>query len=150
MPRKEYNFHYIYKTTNRLNGKYYIGMHSTNNINDGYIGSGDRLRRSIRKYGKENFKFEIIEFLPNRTTLKEREQELITEDLLNDKMCMNICFGGGGGYISPEMFAWLKAHYGLSAGLWAAASGMLAGGILTILIWRDAAPLKNKVQSSQS
>ena len=102
MPRKEYNFHYIYKTTNRLNGKYYVGMHSTNNINDGYIGSGDRLRRSIRKYGKENFKFEIIEFLPNRTTLRDRERELITEDLLNDKMCMNICFGGGGGYISPE------------------------------------------------
>jgi MFS family permease len=55
-----------------------------------------------------------------------------------------------GGYISPEMFAWLKSHYGLSAGLWAAGSGMLAGGILTILIWRDAAPLKNKLQSSQS
>jgi sugar phosphate permease len=55
-----------------------------------------------------------------------------------------------GGYISPEMFAWLKAHYGLSAGLWAAASGMLAGGILTILIWRDVPPGKNKFQSSQS
>ena len=93
MPRKEYNFHYIYKTTNRLNGKYYVGMHSTNNINDGYIGSGDRLRRSIRKYGKENFKFEIIEFLPNRTTLRDRERELITEDLLNDKTSICKMFG---------------------------------------------------------
>jgi group I intron endonuclease len=102
MPRKEYNFHYIYKTTNRLNGKYYVGMHSTNNINDGYIGSGDRLRKSIRKYGKENFKFEIVEYLPNRSSLKDREREMITEDLLNDKMCMNLCLGGSGGYISPE------------------------------------------------
>ena len=42
-----------------------------------------------------------------------------------------------GGYISPELFAWLKNHYGLSAGLWAAATGMLTGGLLTIFIWRD-------------
>ena len=37
-----------------LNGKYYVGKHSTNNLNDGYIGSGDRLRKSVKKYGKEN------------------------------------------------------------------------------------------------
>jgi len=102
MPRKEYKIHYIYKTTNLLNGKFYIGMHSTNNLNDGYIGSGERIRRSIKKYGKENFKFEILEFYPDRKTLKKRESELVNEDLLNDEMCMNLCFGGGGGYISPE------------------------------------------------
>ena len=102
MPRKQYQYHFIYKTTNLLNGKYYVGMHSTNNLNDGYIGSGDRLRKSIKKYGKENFKFEIIEFLPDRPSLIIRERELITEELLNDKMCMNMCFGGSGGYISPD------------------------------------------------
>ena len=36
-----------------LNGKYYVGKHSTNNLNDGYIGSCDRLRKSVKKYGKE-------------------------------------------------------------------------------------------------
>jgi hypothetical protein len=102
MPRKKYQLHYIYKTTNLLNGKFYIGMHSTNNINDGYIGSGERLRRGIRKYGKENFKFEILEFYPDRVSLKQREFELVNEELLNDKMCMNLCFGGGGGFISPQ------------------------------------------------
>ena len=102
MPRKEYKLHYIYKTTNLLNGKFYIGMHSTNNINDGYIGSGDRIRRSINKYGKENFKFEILEFYPDRVSLRQRESEIINEELLKNEMCMNLCFGGGGGYISPE------------------------------------------------
>ena len=57
MGRKPYKYHYLYKTTNMLNNKYYIGMHSTNNLEDGYIGSGDRIRRSLKKYGKENFNF---------------------------------------------------------------------------------------------
>lgn len=102
MPRKKHKYHYIYKTTNLINQKYYIGMHSTNDMNDGYIGSGDRLRRSIKKYGKDNFKCEIIEVLPNRDLLKKRERELINEELLDDFLCMNITYGGGGGFISKE------------------------------------------------
>ena len=102
MPRKQHKYHYIYKTTNIVNGKYYIGMHSTSNLEDGYIGSGDKIKRSIRKYGKENFNFNILEMLPDRHSLKEREKEIINENLLKDVNCMNIVFGGGGGYISPE------------------------------------------------
>ena len=102
MPRRQHKYHYIYKTINLINGKYYIGMHSTSDLNDGYIGSGDKIRKSIRKYGKENFKFEIVEMLPDRITLKKRESEIINEELLSDKMCMNLVYGGGGGYISSE------------------------------------------------
>ena len=74
MPRKQYTLHYIYKTTNLLNGKYYIGMHSTFNINDGYLGSGKRLWYSINKYGKQNHKIEIIEFCDNRDELKKKRR----------------------------------------------------------------------------
>jgi hypothetical protein len=98
MPRKEKEYHYIYKTTNLKTGKFYIGMHSTDNLNDGYLGSGKRLRRSIRKNGIENFKLEILEFRPNRSSLKVREKELVNEDLLKNQMCMNLQVGGGGGF----------------------------------------------------
>jgi group I intron endonuclease len=97
MARKEKKYHYIYKTTNLKNGKFYVGMHSTDNLNDGYLGSGTRLRRSIRKNGPENFKLEILEFLPNRSSLKARERELVNDDLLKESLCMNLQPGGGGG-----------------------------------------------------
>jgi hypothetical protein len=102
MGRKEKRHHFIYKTINLINKKYYIGMHSTNNLDDGYIGSGKKLWNSIKKYGKENFKCEILEFLETRKILKEREREIVNSELLNDSMCMNIQLGGGGGFINQE------------------------------------------------
>lgn len=93
-PRK---YHFIYKTTCKVNGKFYYGMHSTDNLDDGYVGSGTRLWHSIKKHGRENFSIEILEFLPDRESLKKREAELITEDLLRDPMCMNLALGGAGG-----------------------------------------------------
>lgn len=51
---------FIYKTTNIVNNKEYIGQHTTNNIDDQYIGSGFLLQKAVRKYGKEKFKREIL------------------------------------------------------------------------------------------
>jgi hypothetical protein len=102
--RKEKQHHYIYKTTNLKNGKFYVGMHSTDNLNDGYLGSGTRLRRSIRRNGIENFKIEYLEFFDNRTDLTNREKELVNEELLKDPMCMNLKPGGTGGLVD-EMHA---------------------------------------------
>ena len=102
MARKQKQYHFIYKTTNLVNEKYYIGMHSTNDLEDGYIGSGQRLWHSIRKYGRENFQMEILEFFPDRSSLKEREKELVNESLLHDPMCMNLALGGEGGFKGKE------------------------------------------------
>jgi len=96
--RKQKKYHYIYKTTNLKNGKFYVGMHSTDNLNDGYLGSGVRLKRSIRRNGIENFKIEYLEFFKNRNDLTNRESQLVNEDLLKDKMCMNLRTGGSGGF----------------------------------------------------
>jgi len=87
-------YHYLYKTTNLLNGKYYYGIHSTNNIEDNYLGSGKHIKYSIRKYGQENFKKEILEYFNTREELALAENLLITKDMLVNKQCMNIMYGG--------------------------------------------------------
>ena len=102
MARKEKRYNYIYKTTNLKNGKFYVGMHSTDNLNDNYLGSGDRLRRSIRRNGKDNLNLEILEFLPNRASLSLKEKQLVNESLLKEPMCMNLALGGQGGLTSIE------------------------------------------------
>lgn len=96
MPRKQYDYHFIYRTTNNVNNKFYIGMHSTSNLEDGYIGSGTRLWHSIKKHGKENFTCEILEFCTDRESLREREKAIVNIDLLEYPLCMNICKGGWG------------------------------------------------------
>jgi hypothetical protein len=87
-------YHYIYKIT-RDDGRYYIGMHSTDDLDDGYMGSGKKITRSIRKHGKERHKKEILELLPSRVDLRAREAELVNEQLLADPLCMNMAPGGG-------------------------------------------------------
>lgn len=98
MARKERKYHYIYKITCLKNGKYYIGMHSTDNLEDGYMGGGKRIKNSVKKHGKDAHRKEILEFFENREDLVNREIQLINEELLNDPMCMNIVLGGSGGW----------------------------------------------------
>lgn len=102
MPRKQKSIHYLYKTTCLVTGRYYIGMHSTNDLEDGYMGSGRRLRASIRKHGEENHKREILEFFETRELLIEAEKTAITDDMIGDPDCMNLMGGGTGGFISEE------------------------------------------------
>jgi hypothetical protein len=97
MPRKEKKFHFIYKTTNLLTGKYYIGMHSTDDLEDGYMGSGKRLRYSLNKYGAESHKREILEFFDSRHELAAKEREVVNLDLIAKEDCMNLKVGGEGG-----------------------------------------------------
>ena len=89
--------HYIYKIS-RFDGKYYIGLHSTDNLEDGYFGSGTLLARSLKKHGKDRHIKEILEFLPTREVLKLREKQIVNEELLGDAKCMNLKLGGHGGW----------------------------------------------------
>ena len=111
---RNHKYHFIYKTTCLITGRYYIGMHSTSNLNDGYLGSGRRLWLSINKHGKANHTIEMIEFLPDRKSLAIRERELVNETLLLDCNCMNLQLGGGGGFISIEHQLKCSAAGGLS------------------------------------
>lgn len=90
-------YHYLYKTTCVITNKYYYGMHTTHNIDDGYIGSGIVLRNSIAKYGLDFHIKTIIRFCNSREELAAQEALLITEDTLTDPLCMNLKKGGRGG-----------------------------------------------------
>jgi hypothetical protein len=73
-------------------------MHSTDNLNDGYMGGGKRIRNSIRKHGKEIHEKEILEFHESREELAIREKEIVNIELIKfDPLCMNLCVGGEGG-----------------------------------------------------
>jgi hypothetical protein len=103
MSKNKIKYHFLYKTPNLINSKYYYGMHSTYKLDDGYLGSGKMLRYSIRKYGKENFNIEIIEFFPSREDLVNAEMNLITEEMIVDnKLCMNLKKGGLGGFTKEQ------------------------------------------------
>ena len=90
-------YHFIYKITNKLNGKFYIGMHSTDDLGDGYFGSGKLLHRSINRHGKDFHIMEITEFFDSRQELCAREKEILTEELLSNPLCLNLSKGGTGG-----------------------------------------------------
>ena len=87
-------YHYFYKITNTINNHFYYGIHSTNDLNDGYMGSGSRLKIAIKKYGIENFSKEIIKFFDNREELAQYEAEIVTESLVYDPNCYNMVVGG--------------------------------------------------------
>lgn len=99
---KKITYHFLYKTTNLINNKYYYGVHSTKNLKDNYLGSGTYLKRSIKKYGKENFSIEIVQFFDKRDELLQKEKEIVNENILLDENCMNLKPGGFGGFSSKE------------------------------------------------
>ncbi len=86
----------IYKTTNIVNGKIYIGQDKHDNPK--YIGSGDLIKRAIKKYGKENFKKETLYFCNCQIELDEKERLYIKEfNSINKEIGYNIALGGRNG-----------------------------------------------------
>lgn len=92
---KKYN--YIYLTTNKINGKIYVGQHSTDNLNDGYIGSGTLLKMALKKYGINNFSKEILAYADTQNKLDYLEKFYIrkykSRELYNG---YNLTDGGAG------------------------------------------------------
>ena len=79
MKRKPYGF--IYITTNKINGKRYIGQRKFSNNHGGwknYLGSGKLLNRAIKKYGIENFYRDIVDLAYSAEELDEKECEWIS------------------------------------------------------------------------
>lgn len=91
-------FFLVYKTTNKINGKCYVGSHKTENLDDGYFGSGKYLLRAIEKHGIDNFVREILFQFDNPKDMYAKEAEIVNEDFLMNENTYNLKVGGFGGF----------------------------------------------------
>lgn len=118
MKEKKYNI--VYKTTNNINNKVYIGVHSTNNLNDRYIGNGVRVGMNLKnkktnstfisdiiKYGYKNFKREVLFNFKTRQEAVSKEEELVDMDFVMRSDVYNIVLGGNFG---GEVFKFLPKN----------------------------------------
>jgi len=84
----------IYKITNTINGRYYIGRHATNNVDDNYMGSGKAIKNAIKKYGIEYFTKEIIAEANSAENLWELERQIVNDIIVKDPLSYNMTYGG--------------------------------------------------------
>ncbi len=88
----------VYKITNTINNKIYVGAHKTINLEDDYMGSGDNIKRALKKYGIKNFKKEYIDIFDNENEMFNMESKIVNEDFVKGNNTYNIALGGGGGW----------------------------------------------------
>ncbi len=108
-------YHIIYIVINLVNGKFYVGYHTTKNINDGYLGSGSRMLKVIKKYGSEKLFRLDCEFYRTKDDMKMREKEIVDEKFIEDYKddCYNFSVGGGEGWDSLHKSPRAKEIYKL-------------------------------------
>lgn len=92
------DYYLIYKITNKINGMIYIGKHKTKNKDDGYMGSGLRINRAIKKYGISNFDKTILFECSSEEEMNKIEAEIVNEDFIARDDVYNIKLGGDGGW----------------------------------------------------
>ncbi len=92
--------HYVYLIENLVNGKIYVGKHSTDHLDDGYMGSGKLITRAIAKHGLEHFRKRIIREFDASEEAFEFERSIVNEEFVADENTYNLSLGGGGGDFS--------------------------------------------------
>ena len=91
--------YYVYKITNKINGKFYIGKrkHITP-YKDSYMGSGKQIQFAIKKYGRLNFTKEILQIFESNDGAAKYEAELVTKEVVANGNSYNMHEGGHGGF----------------------------------------------------
>ena len=87
-------FYLVYKITNLVNGKIYIGKHSTKDPYDDYMGSGIAIISAIEKYGIENFSKEILFCFTNEKEAYLKEAEIVNLKFIDREDTYNMVIGG--------------------------------------------------------
>ena len=97
--------HYlVYQITNLINDKIYIGIHGTDDLEDGYLGSGTNIQRAINKHGIENFRKDILFDFDNPDEMIAKERELVDRKFIARKDVYNIALGGKGWLLFDSVF----------------------------------------------
>lgn len=91
-------YHTIYQVTNLINGKTYVGKHTTTCLDDGYMGSGVLIRKAIEKYGLDNFKKKILFVFNSIDEMNAKEFEIVNEEFCSRKDTYNLGIGGRGSF----------------------------------------------------
>lgn len=91
---QDQTYHYVYLTIDKTNNRFYIGKHSTYDLDDGYLGSGVYLWRAIDSHGIENFINIKLKFFMLESEAYEYEDSLITNEMIKSEECYNIQGGG--------------------------------------------------------
>lgn len=89
-------YYIVYKITNKVNNKIYIGIHVTENINDKYFGSGTNIKKAIKEFGKENFEKIILSNYDNEEDMLNEERRIVNDEFIKRGDTYNIILGGGG------------------------------------------------------
>lgn len=91
--------HILYETTNLINGKKYVGLHSTDNLNDGYLGSGVALNHAINKYTIDCFHRVILHERNTREEIIQLEEKIVDDAFMTRSDTYNLRTGGRTGVI---------------------------------------------------
>lgn len=90
---------FCYEITNKINGKIYVGVHKTKNIDDGYMGSGGaHYRNALKKYGVDNFDRKILKYFDDEKSAYEYEESVVNEEFVSREDTYNENIGGKGGW----------------------------------------------------
>lgn len=93
-------YYTVYQIENLVNGKTYVGMHQTKDLEDVYLGSGKVIRHAIAKHGRENFRKAILFVFDTPEAMRSKELEIVTEAFVARPDTYNLNTGGRGGWYS--------------------------------------------------
>lgn len=84
----------LYRTICLVTNKIYYGVHGTDNLDDGYLGSGKFLNLAIKKYGKEKFIRQVVYIFDQEDIAYALEEQVVTESFILRKDVYNCAVGG--------------------------------------------------------
>lgn len=123
---KRRRFYTVYRLTNLVNGKIYIGRHATYSLKNDYLGAGTKVKRAVARFGRKKFKKEILFVFDTGRQSHDKERELVTEQFCQRVDTYNMIPGGQGSFnhinrILPHSF---RVQIGKKGGPLAAAETM--------------------------